>query len=292
MKKVFIPLISLIAISLLACRHDANSAEASNKNNTDITARSTTAKPVENASPKTMADAATILARKEVPVLCYHQIRDWNGGDSKSARDIVVPVNLFKAHLKILADSGYHTILPDQLYDYLTTGAPLPDKPFMLTYDDTDDDQFNIAEPEMKKYGFKGVYFIMTVSINRPKYIKREQVKQLSDEGNVIASHTWDHHKSIDYKTEEDWATQIEKPKKQIEEITGKSASYFAYPYGLWDKKGIPELKKRGIKAAFILSTERDPDEPLFTIRRMIGSGHWSARGLYQSMIKTFHLNK
>jgi hypothetical protein len=65
-------------------------------------------------------DPATILARKEVPVLCYHQIRNWNSGESKSSLDIVVPVNLFKAHLKILADSGYHTILPDQLYDYFT----------------------------------------------------------------------------------------------------------------------------------------------------------------------------
>jgi hypothetical protein len=154
-----------------------------------------------NVSAKLVADAATILARKEVPVLCYHQIRDWNSGDSKSAKDIIVPVSLFKQHLKMLADSGYHTILPDQLYDYLATGAPLPEKPVMLTYDDADDDQFNIAAPEMKKYGFKGVFFIMTVSINHSIYLKREQIKQLSDEGNVIASHTWDHHKSTGYKT-------------------------------------------------------------------------------------------
>ena len=291
MKNV-LPLFSIIAIGFLSCHQNERSAELQNKNKADLVEKSITSNPTEKASSKPIADAATILARREVPVLCYHQIRNWTGSDSKTARDIIVPVELFKAHLKILADSGYHTILPDQLYDYLTTGAPLPDKPFMLTYDDTDDDQFTIADPEMKKYGFKGVYFIMTVSMNRPKYMTRQQIKQLSDEGNVIASHTWDHHKFTDYKTEEDWATQIEKPKKQIEEITGKAAPYFAYPYGLWDKKGIPELKKRGIKAAFILSTQRDPDEPLFTIRRMIGSGYWSAKGLYQSMIKTFHLKK
>ena len=43
----------------------------------------------------------------------------------------------------MLADSGYHTILPDQLYDYLTKGTPLPSKPIMLTFDDTDLDQFD-----------------------------------------------------------------------------------------------------------------------------------------------------
>lgn len=240
-------------------------------------------------SPKAMADAATILARKEVPILCYHQIRDWTGSDSKGAKDYIRPVEAFKADLKILADSGYHTILPDQLYDYLAYGAPLPAKPVMLTYDDTDDDQFNIAAPEMKKYGFKGVFFIMTVSINRPKYMTREQIKQLSDEGNVVTSHTWDHHSVKGYKTEQDWVTQIEKPKKTIEELTGKKAVDFAYPFGLWNREAIPELKKRGVRSAYILSTKRDPDDPLYTIRRIIAGGYWSAATLYKNMLESFH---
>jgi peptidoglycan/xylan/chitin deacetylase (PgdA/CDA1 family) len=33
----------------------------------------------------------------------------------------------------------------------------------------------------------------MTVSINRP-YMSKEQIKSLSDSGNVVAAHTWDHH--------------------------------------------------------------------------------------------------
>src|SRR5690349_20155322 len=93
-------------------------------------------------------DAATILSRKEVPILCYHQIRDFRPKDSKIAKDYIVPIANFRAQMKMLADSGYHTILPDQLYAYLTTGAALPSKPVMLTYDDTDLDQYLIAEPE------------------------------------------------------------------------------------------------------------------------------------------------
>lgn len=261
----------------------------SDNSKTEPAFKDTAGKEVTDTNPKVMADAATIMARKQVPVLCYHQIRDWTGSDSKNARDIIVPIDLFKAQLKMLADSGYHTILPDQLYDYLAYGSPLPPKPVMLTYDDTDDDQYNIAYPEMKKYGFKGVFFIMTVSLNRPKYMSREQIKELSDNGNVIESHTWDHHMFTKYKTEQDWATQIDKPKKQIEELTGKPAVYFAYPYGLWNKEGIPDLKKRGVKAAYQLSTKRDPDEPLYTIRRMIASGYWSANSLYKNMIATFN---
>ena len=284
MKNLF--LFIVISAMFFTCRGKDNFSKKTVKDSSDTTQQK------KDIAQKPVADAATIMARREAPVLCYHQIRDWTGSDSKTARDIIVPVQLFKAQLKILADSGWHTILPDQLYDYLTTGAALPSKPFMLTYDDTDDDQYNIAWPEMKKYGFKGVYFIMTVSLNRPKYMTREQVKELSDGGNMIESHTWDHHMFTGYKTEQDWVTQVEKPKKTIEQITGKPADYFAYPYGLWNKEGIPELKKRAIKAAFQLSTKRDPDEPLYTIRRMIASGYWSAPGMYKSMIQTFHLNE
>ncbi len=59
----------------------------------------------------------------------------------------------------------------------------------------------------------------MTVSLNRPKYMTRQQVKQLSDEGNLVASHTWDHHMFTGYKTQQDWVTQVDKPKKQQKKL-------------------------------------------------------------------------
>src|SRR4051812_10169458 len=83
------------------------------------------------------SNPAAIMARKQVPVVCWHQIRDWRLKDSKNAKDYIVQIAEFKKHIKMLADSGYHTILPDQLYAYLTTGAALPKKPIMLTFDDT-----------------------------------------------------------------------------------------------------------------------------------------------------------
>lgn len=285
MKNFSLPLIILLSAFCISCKQ----ADTSKKEISNVSAPIAQDTIQKSAPHGKVADAATIIARKEVPILCYHQIRDWNSSDSKGARDYIRPVNAFKEDLKILADSGYHTILPDQLYDYLAYGSPLPAKPVMLTYDDTDDDQFNIAAPEMKKYGFKGVFFIMTVSINRPKYMTKEQIKQLSDEGNVVTSHTWDHHSVKGYKTDQDWTTQIEKPKKTIEDITGKKALDFAYPFGLWNREAIPELKKRGVRSAYILSTKRDPDDPLYTIRRIIADGYWSASTLHKNMVESFH---
>jgi peptidoglycan/xylan/chitin deacetylase (PgdA/CDA1 family) len=238
----------------------------------------------------TPADAKTILAKKEVPVLCYHQIREWLPSDGKRAKDDIISPTKFNEHIKLLADSGYQSILPDQLYDYLVYGKPLPPKPIMFTFDDTDLDQFTVAYPTLKKYGFKGVYFIMTVAIGkkgRIAYMNAAQLKQLADEGNVIASHTYD-HKNFSKFTEEDWTTQIDEPTKKLERITGKKITYFAYPYGIYKAALLPKLKEHGFKAAFILSTKRDENYPLYTIRRIIDPGHYTAKNLLHSIKKSF----
>jgi len=231
---------------------------------------------------------SVIMARKEVPILCYHQVRDWKPTDSKMAKDYIIPPATLREQLKMLHDSGYHSILPDQLYAYLTTGATLPSKPIMLTFDDTDEDQYTVAFPELKKYGFKAVFFIMTVSLNRlPHYMSKDQVKELYAAGNVIGSHTWDHHNVKKYAGQ-DWATQIEKPTKQLEAITGTPIRYFAFPFGLWNRQALPELRKRGFIAAFQLADKVDPTDPLMTIRRIIVAGGWSLKTFNNAIHSSF----
>lgn len=230
---------------------------------------------------------AAIMARKQVPVICYHQIRDWRPTDSKVDKDYIIPIASFKAHIKMLADNGYHTILPDQLYDYLTKGTPLPSKPIILSFDDNDLDQYNVARPELKKYGFKGVFFIMTVTIGKKHYMSKAQIKQLSDEGNAIESHTWNHMNFKKYQGK-DWQIQIDKPTKLLEEITGKPVKYFAYPYGLWNIQGLPQLHKRGFKMAFQLAEKRDPNDPLMTVRRILDSGYWSVKTFENAIKQSF----
>lgn len=290
MTKFLAPLLLPIAIFFASCQTNSKPTTTDTASSEAPADTAGTAAETKNPTEIKIADAATILGRAQVPILCYHQVRDWREKDSKSARDYIIPVATFKAHMKMLADSGYHTILPDQYYDYLNTGAPLPSKPIMLTFDDTDLDQFTVAAPEMKKYGFKGVFFIMTVSIGRMgkvHYMNSEQIKKLSDDGHVIGSHTYD-HKNFKKYAGDDWKTQIDKPTKRLEEITGKKIKYFAYPFGLWNAQGIPELKKRGFVAAFQLAEKRDQNDPLFTIRRIIASGYWSAKTLRNSIVNSF----
>lgn len=242
---------------------------------------------VSKSPAPVLADAATILAKPEVPILCYHQLRDFRPSDSKTARDYIVPGANFRDQIKLLADSGYHSILPDQLHDYLLYDSPLPAKPVMITFDDTRLDHHTVALAELNKYGFKGVFFIMTVSLNRPGYMTKEQVKQLADEGHAIGLHTWN-HKNVKTFTEEDWAIQIKKPWDQLKAITGRPVDYFAYPFGLWDKPALEKIKLHGFKAAFQLSARRDDNFPLFSIRRIIIPGEWNLSTIQQRLKNSF----
>ncbi len=237
---------------------------------------------------KLINDAATILSKKEVPILCYHHIKSFTGGESEYIKAYTVTPAAFADQMKTLADSGFQTITPDQLYEYLLNNGSLPAKPVMLTFDDTDEEQYSVGAAEMNKYGFKGVFFIMTVAINRPRYMSKVGIKNLSDSGHIIAAHTWDHHMVTKYSGD-DWNIQIVKPQKQLEAITGKPIKYFAYPFGLWNQAAIPEIKSHGYQLAFALSTKRDTVEPLYTIRRMLVPGTWSSNGMLKAMRSTFN---
>lgn len=273
MKKYSLLILILIVAGSCNVKKDEPSSQPGQASQTTVT--------------KTEADVATILSKKEVPVLCYHHIRNFMAGGR--LKEYEVTPTAFAAQMKALHDSGYSTILPDELYEYLLHDGKLPSKPVMITFDDTDKEQYTIGAEEMKKYGFKGVYFIMTISINRKRYMSEEQLKELSDSGHVIGAHTWDHHMVTKY-TKNDWDSQLVLPQKRLEAITGKPVKYFAYPFGLWNKEAIPELKNHGYKLAFILSTKRDSSAPLHTIRRMIVPGQWTAPGMLKAMKSTFHL--
>ena len=90
----------------------------------------------DTVTQKPIADLATILSKKEVPVLCYHHIRNFTAGGRLIGYEVTPTA--FAAHMKALADSGYKTILPDDLYEYLIHGKSLPAKPVMITFDDND----------------------------------------------------------------------------------------------------------------------------------------------------------
>jgi peptidoglycan/xylan/chitin deacetylase (PgdA/CDA1 family) len=251
---------------------------------------SSAASPAPSPTPSIdlQAAPASVIARSHVPILCYHQIRDWTPRDSSADRAYIMPPATFTAQLDALSASGYTTVTPDQLLAHLTTGAPLPERPVMLTYDDADADGYDVALPQMLQRGFTGTYFLMTVVLGKQHYLSADQVRELERAGMTIAAHTWDHHR-VDRYSGNDWQVQIDRPTQEIAAIVGHPVRYFAYPYGAWSPAAFEHLQAAGFSAAFQLdAAPLDPVHPLFTIERKIANPTWSTSTLLRELATGF----
>lgn len=237
----------------------------------------------ESASPasQTTNTPAQILAKPQVPVLCYHRIEDGKKGD------YTVSVATFKEHVKVLADSGFHSVSPAQLYDYLVYNKSLPANPFLITFDDSRVEHNQIAGPVLEKAGFRGVFFIMTITYNKKNYMTTDQIAALAKAGHTIGLHSWDHTMASKYVEPTDWTKQVVEPKAKLEKIVGKPVEYWAYPNGVTNHTASLEMAKH-FKIAFILSTKRDSIVPLQTVRRIIVTD-CSSKSLLKSMRRNFN---
>jgi peptidoglycan/xylan/chitin deacetylase (PgdA/CDA1 family) len=224
------------------------------------------------------------------PILCYHQVRDWKASDSRSDKAYIMPVKTFAEHMKILHESGYQTLLPEEWLGYMERHEPLPEKCFILTFDDGSRGQFSNALSLLNRYNYKAVFFIMTVTIDKDHYLTRDQLQGLCKAGHVIGCHTWS-HPDMRFLKEGDWYDQVVKPGKMLRDITGNTISCFAYPYGSWNSNAVQQLKKNDYKMAFQLNGPYEKGSQMFTIRRIAVDGRWSSATLMKA-VSNFNVHR
>jgi len=224
-----------------------------------------------------------ISGTHRIPVLCYHQVRGWKPGDAKRDIIYIMPTDTFGAQMKALHDSGYEAILPDELTAYLIQGRRLPKKAFLLTFDDGTEGQYTEAIPQLERFGFKAVFFVMTITIGKHGYLSATQITELSKNGHIIGCHTWD-HKDVRRYSSDDWQMEIERPVSELHKLTGSGISYFAYPYGVWNNESVRIIRKYPFAAAFQLRGKSSPEGKLYTIQRILVDSRWSAQRLLHEM--------
>lgn len=243
---------------------------------TELASPSSQPSATASASPPA-ADPAAMAARATVPVLCWHQLRDWQAADSAYARRLLIcPPSNFRAQLDALAEDGWITISPDRYLQHLTTGSALPAKPVMLSFDDSQGSQMTEGLPQLGQRGMTATFFCMTVVLDKPDWMSRDDLRRLVDADMTVAAHTYDHHRADRY-TDQDWKLQFDAPRELLELVIRRPVEHFAYPYGAWGPTAFEHLQSAGYKTAFQLSDDAlDPAVPLFTLRRILVDSTWS----------------
>jgi peptidoglycan/xylan/chitin deacetylase (PgdA/CDA1 family) len=254
----------------------------------EASASTTSARPrPHRPSGAQTASASMMIKRATVPVLCYHQLRDWRSGDSQYNRtNLICPPRYFRAHLDALVENGWTTISPDQYLAHLATGAALPRKPVILSFDDGSAGQAKEGLRQLIKRDMTGVFFVMTVVLGKLGWMTTRDIKRLADAGMTIGSHTWDHHAVSDLSGR-DWKIQLEQSRAVLRRASGQPVEHFAYPYGIVDTKAFPHLRHAGYRTAFQLEAKKlDHHAPLYTLRRSIVISTWSGAALLRHLTK------
>lgn len=184
-----------------------------------------------------------------VPILMYHHIAEAGATADAVRRDLSVSPADFAAQLAYLAEHGYRTISLSDLLAHLQTGAPLPARPIILTFDDGYADNYIHAFPLLRQRGFHGTFFIITDFLDKNGYLTWEQVKEMHGAGMEIGSHTLD-HPDLTRLPPQQALRQLRESRLVLEDRLGKPVLFLSYPSGKYNPALIRLVQEAGYQAA------------------------------------------
>ncbi len=236
---------------------------------TDTPLPSATPEPSLTPTPQSGAQAATALGSRpqpdgvrrtaRVPILMYHYISaPPDPGDRLRVDLSVLPEN-FDAQMRWLAENNYRTITLTDLYTHLAVGAPLPENPIILTFDDGYVDHYENAFPILQKYGFTGAFFVLAgpADVASPRYLTWEMIAEMSAAGQDMQVHGRA-HVDLRRRSGEFLFFQIVGARQAIEAHTGRPAPFFSYPAGQYDADVLHFLSERDFWMAVTTKYGRD----------------------------------
>ena len=188
--------------------------------------------------------------REPMPVLMYHHMVP----EGQDCNAMTITPGKFRADLDIILAKGYTPVLPGEL----AAGAPLPEKPILITFDDGYRSNYDLVYPILREYGVKACISIIVLMPDLPtdNFCTWEQLREMTDSGLVeVGSHSYRLHNLGEDKGnyEKDGTNGVERRpgesdgdfqarvlddiQKSHDRIAAElgSVTCFAYPFGCTD---------------------------------------------------------
>ncbi|MGD0795386.1 MAG: polysaccharide deacetylase family protein [Dehalococcoidales bacterium] len=122
-----------------------------------------------------------------------------------------------------------------------------------LFFDDGFLNQYEVALPVLREYGFRATFGVITGSIGKGhglwQYMDKKHIKALADSGMDIASHTVDHVSLTANVTDKQLRHEVFDSKKQLEGM-GFKVTTMVYPYYEWNDRVIACVRDAGYTCA------------------------------------------
>lgn len=128
-----------------------------------------------------------------VPVLTYHRIVS----DSSDLNN--VSKSRFQDQMITLKEAGWETVTLQEFEEFMEGQRSLPERSFLLTFDDGAKDSFYPVDPILAALGYEATNFIIVESSNTPHstyYLNPREIERMLATGRwSIGSHSYDGHR-------------------------------------------------------------------------------------------------
>ncbi len=222
--------------------------------------RSGSGQAASSASSVSSASIKTPIINKQdlhyaIPLLVYHHIRPTAGYDKSTwSWKMSVSPKVFAAQMQWLADHRYTPVTLDTFLRIANGEILGPEKPVVITFDDSNRSQYDVALPILEEHRFTAVFYLITKSLASSAAINTEMAKDLAARGMDIQSHTLNHLQLTRLTQKElDW--ELAESRRILEELTGKPVRHVAYPATMQNAL----VRERAAAAGYVTGTLMDP---------------------------------
>ncbi|MFD0696962.1 polysaccharide deacetylase family protein [Paenibacillus sp. GCM10027628] len=188
--------------------------------------------------------ADTPQSEVSLPVLNYHSI------GIEPGNPYVLHPDAFARQMKYLAAHHYTPISLSDFALMLEKKKVVPRRPVLLTFDDGYVDNYELALPLLRQYGFPAAVFVLPGNIGHENYLSWPQIKEMLAAGWEVQPHSMT-HPHLPQLTAAQQREEITESRRQIEAQLGTTADIFAYPYGEYNEETLAILKEAGFRYSF-----------------------------------------
>jgi len=158
----------------------------------------------------------------------------------------------FEGYFRIVSELRFQSISYDNLGDWRTGKATLPNHPIMFDFDHPNASIGREIRPIMQRFGFTGNLFINTAPMEKAadeRFMTWDEIRDLMSAGWQIGSHLHNHF-NLAYLSKKDPSgalirEQMEKCDGILHKHLGIVSKDFAYTTTTWSRVAEREVKKR-----------------------------------------------
>ncbi len=192
--------------------------------------RSSKSSAASQAASSALPPDPARLATLKVPILVYHHIRETKAYPKSTwSWKMSVAPSIFEQHMQWIQDHGYTAVDLNTLVAIFRGEIRGPEKPIVITFDDNNLTQYDIALPVLEKHHQIGVFYLITQHLTNKGMIDAERAKDLHKRGQDVESHTIT-HRVLTALPGGDIDRELRESKKVLEDLLGKQVLHVAYP--------------------------------------------------------------